>query len=54
MPRACLDCDEERDSEFCPECGAETEPVIECPECGALNLEGGMAYCHECEADLEG
>lgn len=50
--RLCLECYEERDSEYCPECGGETEPLVECGNCGAPNIEGAT-HCHDCDEPLE-
>lgn len=51
MPRVCVECQEEDDADFCPNCGGETDELIECAECGFMNHELN-ANCYECEADL--
>ena len=50
--RVCIECMEDREGDFCEECGAPTEETAECESCGATCVPAIEANCHECEADL--
>lgn len=52
--KVCIECMEDRDSEFCPECGEPCEESVPCASCGADNIPALQSNCHECEADLHG
>ncbi|QWF18583.1 hypothetical protein [Lysobacter capsici] len=49
--RACLECQEEMDTDFCPDCGEETDELIDCPQCGYMQADL-HTNCLECDAEL--
>jgi hypothetical protein len=47
----CLNCGEEFEGNFCPECGTKWRTDKICPECGAVNSTNAK-FCTECGCDL--
>lgn len=43
----CINCGNEFEGNFCPECGAKRQEEIKCPECGAV-LSPTAKFCNEC------
>ena len=51
--KACLQCDTELESDFCPDCGSESEELIECAYCGKPQVDSGSGECIDCGQDIE-